>query len=125
MKQYKNRIYNPNGPPTHYGHSRPTYESKRKGEPYGSKIEKHLEKLVPVEKEKQLFTELEMEDLELKDSEFGTEAEVNDFSLDERELEKEAELEQKEFMEEEDLEANLETEQKEFLEEEDIEIGHA
>ena len=100
MKQYKNRIYNPNGPPTHYGHIRPMYESKRKGEPYGSKIEKHLEKPVPVEKEKQLFTELEIEELE---------AEVNDFSLDEHDLEKEAELKLKEFLEDE----------------EDIEIGHA
>ena len=100
MKQYRNRIYNPNGPPTHYGHSRPMYESKRKGEPYGSKIEKHLEKPVPVEKEKQLFTELEMKEIE---------AEVNDFSLDEHELEKEAELKLKEFLEEE----------------EDIEISHA
>lgn len=119
MKQYRNRIYNPNGPPTHYGHSRPMYESKRNEEPYGSKIEKHLEKPVPVEKEKQDLAleleveELEMEDLEqeLKDSEFGTEADVNDFSLDEHrlELEKEAELKQKEFLEEE----------------EDMEIGHA
>ena len=101
MKQYKNRIYNPNGPPTHYGHSRPMYESKRKGSPYGSAIEKHLEKLVPVEKEKQdLALELEMKEIE---------AEVNDFSLDEHRLEKEAELELKEFLEEE----------------EDIEIGHA
>jgi len=132
MKQYKNRIYNPNGPPTHYGHIRPMYESKRKDPSYGSKTEKYLEKLVPVEKEKQSVIELEIEDLEqeLKDSEFGTEAEVNDFSLDEHGLEKEAELKQKEFIEEEDLEANLEKEaeleQKEFLEEEeDLEIGHA
>ena len=77
MRQYRNMIYNPNGPPTHYGHSMPMYESKRKGEPYGSAIEKHLEKLVPVEKEKQ-DTVLDLEQ-ELKDSEFGIEAEVNDF----------------------------------------------
>jgi len=108
MKQYKNRIYNPNGRPTHYGHNRPTYESKRKDPSYGSKTGKYLEKLVPVEKEKQSVIELETGEIELKDSEFGTEAEVNDFSLDEHGLEKEAE-----------------TKQKEFIEEEDLEIGHA
>ena len=132
MKNYRNRIYNPRGQINPYGHSRPTYESKRKDPSYGSKAEKYLEKLVPVEKEKQSVIELETGDLEqeLKDSEFGTEAEVNDFSLDEHGLEKEAETKQKEFIEEEDLEANLEKEteleQKEFPEEEeDLEIGHA
>ena len=100
LKQYRNRIYNPNGRPTHYGHHRPTNELKRKEEPYGSKIEKHLERIIPVEKDKQDVAL----DLELKDSKFGIEAELNDFSLDERDLEREAELKQKEFIEEEDME---------------------
>ena len=98
MKQYRNRIYNPNGRPTHYGHHRPTNELKRKDPPYGSKIEKHLERMVPVEKERQDTA------IELKDSEFGIEAELNDFSLDEQDFEKEAEKKQKEFIEEEDME---------------------
>ena len=110
MKQYRNRIYNPRGQINPYGHSRPTYESKRREEPYGSKAEKYLEKTVPVEKDRQgLNLELEIEELETGE----LEAEVDDFSLDERDvetnLEKEAELEQKEFIEEE----------------EDMEIGHA
>jgi len=113
LKQYRNRIYNPRGQINPYGHNRPTYESKRKDPPYGSKTERYLEKLVPVEKEKQDLTlELEIEELELKDSEFGTEAKVNDFSLDEQDLEK-------------DLEKEPEAELKEFIEEEDLEIGHA
>ena len=98
LKQYRNRIYNPNGRPSHYGHHRPTNELKRKDPPYGSKIEKHLERMVPVEKDRQDTT------IELKDSEFGIEAELNDFSLDEQDFEKEAELKQKEFIEEEDME---------------------
>ena len=100
LKQYRNRIYNPNGRPGHYGHHRPTNELKRKDPPYGSKIEKHLEKLVPVEKERQDIAL----DLELNNSGFGIEAELNDFSLDEQDFEKEVEEKQKEFIEEEDME---------------------